>query len=119
MHAIGVPEGVALLEFEGLNLKEHPLVEEQEVQTPKGGANDEELPKCPNHQLSSFLKGKPQSIRSLLHFAKIPLEYLMMFDALSYTSWLETLVAYISYPCPVNTSCILSKSRIEYLLSHA
>jgi type IV secretory pathway VirB6-like protein len=43
----------------------------------------------------------------------------MMFDALSYRSWLKTLVAYISSPCLVNTSCILSKSRIEYLLSHA
>jgi hypothetical protein len=27
----------------------------------------------------------------------------MMFDALSYRSWLETLVAYISSPCLVNT----------------
>jgi hypothetical protein len=31
LHAIGVPEGVTLLEFEGLNLEEHPLAEEPEV----------------------------------------------------------------------------------------
>jgi hypothetical protein len=31
LHAIGVPEGVTLLEFEGLNPEEHPLVEEPEV----------------------------------------------------------------------------------------
>jgi hypothetical protein len=28
MYAIGVPEGVTLLEFEGLNLEEHPPAEE-------------------------------------------------------------------------------------------
>jgi hypothetical protein len=31
MHAIGVPEGVTLLEFKGLNPEEHPPVKEQEV----------------------------------------------------------------------------------------
>jgi hypothetical protein len=57
MHAIGVPEGVTLLEFEGLNPEERPAAEEQEVQAPEGGANDEELPECPNHQPSSFIQG--------------------------------------------------------------
>jgi hypothetical protein len=75
IHALGVPEGVTLLEFEGLNQEEHPPVEEQEVQAPKGGANYEELPECPDHQ-PSFLKGKPQSILSLLHFAKCNLSIL-------------------------------------------
>jgi hypothetical protein len=31
MHAIGVPGGVILLEFKGLNQEEHLLAEEQEV----------------------------------------------------------------------------------------
>jgi hypothetical protein len=31
MHAIGVREGVILLEFEGLNPEEHPPAEELEV----------------------------------------------------------------------------------------
>jgi hypothetical protein len=118
MHAIGALEGVTLLEFEGLNQEEHPPMEEQEVQAPEG-VNDKELLECSNHQPSSFLKGKPRSILSFLHFFKIQFEYFMMLDALSYRSLLETLVAYIFSPCPVNTSCILSQSRIEYLLSHA
>jgi hypothetical protein len=49
MHAIGVPEGVTLLEFEGLNSQEHPPADEEEVQALEGGAHDEELPECPNH----------------------------------------------------------------------
>jgi hypothetical protein len=60
MHAIGVPEGVMLLEFE----QEQPV--EQEVPAAEGGAN-EDLPECPDHQPTSFLKGKPQSILSLLY----------------------------------------------------
>jgi hypothetical protein len=73
MLAIGVPEGVTLLEFEGLNQEEQPPVEEQEVQAPEGGANDEELLECPDHRPSSFFKGKPQSILNLLCFTNITL----------------------------------------------
>ena len=58
-HAIGVPEGVTLLEFEGANQ------EEPEVQEVEEAAVAEELPECPDHQPSSFLKGKPWSIISL------------------------------------------------------
>ena len=65
MNAIGVPEGVTLLEFEQVLLEEHQQVQEQEVQAPEG-VNEEELLECPDHQPSSFLKGKPQSILSLL-----------------------------------------------------
>jgi hypothetical protein len=66
LHAIGVLEGVTLLKFEGLNPEERPAAEEHEVPAPEGGAPDEELPQCPNHQPSSFIKGKPRSILSLL-----------------------------------------------------
>ena len=59
IHAIGVPEGVTLLEFEGANQ------EEPEVQEVEEAAVAEELPECPDHQPSSFLKGKPRSIISL------------------------------------------------------
>jgi hypothetical protein len=76
MHAIGVPEGVTLLEFEGLNPEERPAAEEQEIQALEG-VNDEELPECPNHQPSSFIQGKPQSILSLLCFAKYNFDYLI------------------------------------------
>ena len=60
----------------------------------------EELPECPNHQPSSFLKGKPQSILSLPWFYKY-LEYLLFVDdALSIGIWLEPIVALYIHPCP-------------------
>jgi len=66
IHAIGVPEGVTLLEFEGASQEEEP-----EVQEIDKAAAEEELPECPNHQPSSFLKGKPRSILSLPCFLQI------------------------------------------------
>ena len=58
MHAIGVPEGVTLLEFEQVLPEEQQQAQEQEVQAPEEGANEDVL-ECPDHQPSSFLKGKP------------------------------------------------------------
>ena len=57
MHTIGVPKGVTLLEFEQGLLEEQQPAQEQEVQAPEGAT--EEVLECPNHQPSSFLKGKP------------------------------------------------------------
>ena len=73
IHAIGVPEGVTLLEFEGANQ------EEPEVQETDEAVAAEELPECPDHQPSSFLKGKPRSILilSLSCFYKY-FEYLLL-----------------------------------------
>jgi hypothetical protein len=60
IHAIGVPEGVTLLEFEGaLQEEEQEQSEEPEVLASKENAV-EELPECPDHHPSSFLKGKPR-----------------------------------------------------------
>jgi hypothetical protein len=53
MHAIGVPEGVTLLEFETVK---HESFEESAVTTGEG--TPEDLPECPDHQPSSSLKGK-------------------------------------------------------------
>ena len=53
----------------------------------------EELPECPDHRPTSFLKGKPQSILSLPMFYKAILEFFMI-DALDYRSCLETLDAW-------------------------
>ena len=58
MHAIGVPEGVTLLEFEQVLSEEQQQAQEQEVQAPEEGASEEVL-ECLDHQPSSFLKGKP------------------------------------------------------------
>ena len=72
IHAIGVPKGVTLLEFKGANLEEEP-----EVQEADEAAAAEELPECPDHQPSSFLKGKPRIILSLPCFYKY-FEYLLL-----------------------------------------
>ena len=71
IHAIDVPKGVTLLEFEGASQEEEP-----EVQATDEAAVEEELPECPNHRPSSFLKGKPRSILSLLYFENGYFEYL-------------------------------------------
>ena len=67
MH-IGSPEGITLLEFEAEEEEnqEAPqqVAPESEEQAP------EELLKCPDHRPTSFLKGKPRSILSLLYFYK-------------------------------------------------
>ena len=64
IHAIGVPEGVTLLEFEGVSQEEEfegaSQEEEPEVQATDEAAAEEELPECPDHRPSSFLKGKPR-----------------------------------------------------------
>ena len=59
IHAIGVPEGVTLLEFEGAS-QEEEQPEEPEVRATDEAAAEEELPECPDHCPSSFLKGKPR-----------------------------------------------------------
>ena len=60
MHAIGSPEGLTLLEFEPERQEEKQAAQEQEVHA-EGGVNMEDLPKCPDHQPSLFLKGKPRA----------------------------------------------------------
>ena len=83
MH-LGSTEEITLLEFneeEEGDQQEIPqaIAPEGEEQTP------EELPECPDHHPTSFLKGKPRSILSLLVFYKILLESFMI-DALGYKS---------------------------------
>ena len=66
MH-IGSTEDITLLEFnEG---EEGDQQEIPQAATPEEEEqNLEELPECPNHRPTSFLKGKPWSILSLLVF---------------------------------------------------
>ena len=84
MHAIGSLEGVTLLEFEPEHREEQQAAQDKEVQA-EGGVDVEDILECPNHQPSSFLKGKPWSIISLLYFFQLSLASLM-FDALGYRS---------------------------------
>ena len=75
MH-IGSPEGVTLLEFE------EEAEENQETPHPAAPKGEEqaleELPECPDHRSTSFLKVKPQSILSLLCFYKYHLRPLCL-----------------------------------------
>ena len=74
MH-IGSPEEITLLEFEA---------EEENQEAPQQVAPEseeqalEELPKCLDHWRTSFLKGKPRSILSLLRFIKYHLSPLCL-----------------------------------------
>jgi hypothetical protein len=53
---------------------------------------------CPDHKLCNFVKGKPQSIISLL-ISEMQLSIMLYIVALSGRCWLKTLVALISNPC--------------------
>ena len=74
MH-IGSLEGITLLEFEAEE-------ENQETPQPEAPNGDEqapkELPECPDHRSTSFLRGKPRSILSLLCFIKYHLSPLCL-----------------------------------------
>ena len=73
-HAIGVPEGVTLLEFEEPSEEEQqPTPEVLEVQ-PLGEVPDEVAVECPDHRPCNFVKGKPRSILSLL-ISEMQLKY--------------------------------------------
>jgi hypothetical protein len=74
MHAISVPEGVILLEFEEPSEEQQqPTPEVQEVQ-PSGEVPDEVAVECSEHHPCNFMKGKPRSILSLL-ISEIQLKY--------------------------------------------
>ena len=83
---IGSPKGVTLLEFEPEHQEEEQAAQEQEVQA-EGGVNVEDLPECPDHQPSSFLKGKPRSIISLLCFYKYHLRPLCLMHQVIRVDW--------------------------------
>jgi hypothetical protein len=72
------------------------LKEEAQQEVPAEEEPEEEIPECPDHQPSSFEKGKPRSIFPSLWFANVYIAS-FMFDALSYRSWMEPLLHYI--PC--------------------
>jgi hypothetical protein len=66
IHAIGVPEEVTLLEFEGSIPEEvQEQTGEHEEAVFEGTAIDV-LPECPDHRPSSFLKDKPRCMLTQL-----------------------------------------------------
>jgi hypothetical protein len=64
VHAIGVSEGVTLVEFEGTCQEVEELA--QEVQPAEPEASKEVMLECPSHEPSLFMKGKFRSILRLL-----------------------------------------------------
>ena len=68
MH-LGSEEEITLLEFD--EAEEGDQQENPQVAVPEGMEQDpEELPECPDYRPTSFLRGKPRSIISLLIFYK-------------------------------------------------
>ena len=68
MH-LGLEEEITLLEFD--ETEEGDQQENPQATAPEGEEqNPEELPECPDHRPTSFLKGKPRSILSLPIFYK-------------------------------------------------
>ena len=74
MH-LGLEEEITLLEFD--EVEEGDQQENPQVTAPEGmEQNPKELPECPDHCPTSFLRGKLQSIISLLVIYKCLLTYL-------------------------------------------
>ena len=74
MH-LGSEEEITLLEFE--EAEEGNPQEDPQAAAPEGvEQNPKELPECPNHHPTSFLRGKPRSIISLPVIYKCLLKYL-------------------------------------------
>ena len=72
MHAIGATKEIIVLEYEADPQEEY--LEVQQLEAPREGEpNGEQFPECLDHQLSTFVKGKPRSILSLLYFRTINL----------------------------------------------
>ena len=62
MH-LGSEEEIALLEFE--EAEEGNQQEDPQAAAPEGvEQNPEELPECPDHRPTSFLRGKPEHYKS-------------------------------------------------------
>jgi hypothetical protein len=79
-YAIGVPKGVTFLEFEP-NPEEQPP--EQEAQASEEAAEGDVVD-CPDHTPCNFMKGKPQSIISLLISENANTYYVIYIVALSF-----------------------------------
>jgi hypothetical protein len=70
-HAIGVPEGVTLLEFEQATPEEIQNPPEPAEEPTGGEASEEDLPECPDHRPATFLKGKPRCMLNPLFYKDI------------------------------------------------
>jgi hypothetical protein len=98
IHAIGVSKGVTLLEFEEALPKEDQEQSGEPEEPASEGSIVDELPECPVHRPSSFLKGKPGCILTQIFVCVcvcviyIYIEYFYLFTTLSCRSWVKTFV---------------------------
>ena len=83
--------------------------EQEPLEAPEPG---EELQECPDHRPSTFEKGKPRSILSLLLLSKV---YLLcyIYCCIKYRSCDETFAACLLHPCPDNPPHLGYRVRIE------
>ena len=91
MHAIGAIEEITLVELDVDPQEENQEVQHQEV-LEEGEPKADHLPKCPDHQPATFVKGKSRSIISFPTLLMSP--KVIRTDALRDRSCLETLAAY-------------------------
>ena len=91
MHTIGATEEITLVELDDDPQEEGQQVQHQEVPG-EGEPKVDHLLECPDHQLATFMKGKPRSIISLPILLMSP--KVIRIDALCDRSCLETLAAY-------------------------
>ena len=91
VHAIGTTEEITLVELDADPQEESQEVQYQEIPG-EGEPKADHLPECLDHQPTTFVKGKPQSILSLPILLMSP--KVIRIDALRDRSCLETLVAY-------------------------
>jgi hypothetical protein len=73
---------VTLLEFEGAIPEENQEQPGELEEAASEGNSVDELPECPNHRPSSFLKGKPRCMLTRSLFIS-NIEYFYLFIALS------------------------------------
>ena len=69
MHAIGAAEEIMLVELEVDPQEENHEAQHQEAPG-EGELEVDHLQECPDHQPTTFVKGKPRSILSLPYFIK-------------------------------------------------
>ena len=86
---------MTLLEFEEPSEEQQPTLEVQEVE-PSGEVPDEAAIECPDHHPCNFVKGKPQSILSLL-ISEMQLQYYYyyIYCCIKFRCWMQTLAALV------------------------
>ena len=95
MHTIGAAEEITLVELDSDPQEESQEVQHQEIPR-EGEPKADHLPKCPDHQPATFVKGKPRSIISLPILLMSPKLLVLMHYVIG-VIWEHLL--HITFPC--------------------